>query len=526
MLELDTRTLLVVMALISIGSAVALIALWRAQLKHSGVGFWAAGLSCFSIACILISGRGSIPDFISLVMANSLYVIGFVLLLRGMLIFTGRPPLIFFDFVLAPLCTVLFYYFNYVEQNMNIRIVVLSTAFAMTCFAIVYTVLREKNAPWRSAGFAVATVFGLFGVFHGVRGAIALLSPFEHTFMHNNISSTIVLLVSIFIIGGIAITLILLVYASLESNFRIVSLAVEQSASSIIITDTTGSINYVNPAFSKKTGYSEDELIGKNPRILRSGNKSADEYAKLWKTLGEGNTWQGEFHNRKKNGQLYWEIASITPVKQRNGLVSHYVAVKEDITALKEAEQRILHLANHDVLTGLPTRRLSMERLMSALSVAKRNKNKVALMFIDLDGFKTVNDTFGHDAGDQLLKETAFRLCSCVREVDTTARVGGDEFWVILTNVTDQNSITNIAEKIIKKVATPYQLKSDVAVIGASVGIAVYPDHALNPQELVKLADQTMYKIKQQGKNNYEFAGSASISKAINNSYHDHLKKV
>lgn len=353
-----------------------------------------------------------------------------------------------------------------------------------------------------------------------------MLSPFEHSFMHNNIFSTLVFLVSIFILGGIAITLMLLVYASLESSFRIVSLAVDQSASSIIITDTKGSIDYVNPSFSKKTGYSEDELIGRNPRILSSGNKSSDEYASLWKTLTEGNTWRGEFHNRKKNGQLYWEIASITPVKQRNGEISHYVAVKEDITALKQAEQRILHLANHDALTGLPTRRLSMERLMSALSVAKRNKSKVAMMFIDLDGFKTVNDTFGHDAGDQLLKETAVRLCSCVREVDTVARVGGDEFWVILTDITDQKSITYIAEKIIKAVAAPYQMKSDVVVIGASVGIAVYPDHTLNPQELVKLADQAMYKIKQQGKNNYEFAEAVSISKsrAMNNSYHNDLK--
>lgn len=490
MLELDTRTLLVVTALISMGSAVALISLWRAQLKHNGSGFWAAGMSCICIASILISARGAIPDFISLVIANSLYVIGFVLILRGIHIFTGRPQSIFFNVALTPISAVLFYYFNYVEQNMNIRIVVISIAFALTCFTIVLTLLREKNAPWRFAGFTVATVFGLFGFFHSVRGAIALLSPFEYSFMHDYISSTFVFLVGIFILGAIPITLILLVYASLESRFRIISLAVEQSASSIIITDTTGAIDYVNPAFSHKTGYSENELIGKNPRILRSGNKSPDEYAQLWKTLNSGKTWQGEFHNRKKDGQLYWEIASITPVKQRNGEISH------------------------DVLTGLPTRRLSMERLMSALSIAKRNKTKVAMMFIDLDGFKIVNDTHGHDTGDLLLKETAVRLCACVREVDTVARVGGDEFWVILTNITEQTSITNVAKKIIKALAAPYHLKNDVISIGASIGIAVYPDHTLTPQALVQLADQTMYEIKQQGKNNYKFAKTISAAQS------------
>ncbi|WP_300668204.1 diguanylate cyclase [Desulfoluna sp.] len=505
MLELDIRTLFVATALVSIGSAVALVSLWRFQSQRNGAGFWAAGMSCVSAGSILICGRGNIPDFITIVVANSLFVVGFVLILRGIRVFTGRPSFLFFDLGLPPITVMLFYYSSYVDQNFNIRVVVLSAALAMICFAIVMTLVRDNNAPWRSTGFAVAALFGLFGISHGGRGAIALLSPFENPLMHPSISSSLVFLGGIFIIGGSAIALILMTQATLESELRIVSLAVNQSASSIIITDTTGSIEYINPAFTEKTGYLPEELIGKNPRILRSGETSPEEYATLWKTLSAGDTWRGEFHNRKKNGELFWEIASISPVKQRSGKIRHYVAVEEDITALKNAEERILHMANHDVLTGLSTKRLAMDRLVSALAVAKRNKTKVAILFIDLDGFKTVNDSFGHGAGDQVLKETAARLCSSVREVDTVTRVGGDEFGILLTDVRDKDCITTVAEKVIKAVATPYKLETVEVIIGASVGISLYPDHGVCPRELVKLADQAMYEIKRQGKNNYAF---------------------
>ncbi len=506
MLELDNRTLLVVTALVSIGSAVALVSLWRSQIRRNGAGFWAAGMSCVAVASVLISGRGTISDFISLVVANSFYVIGFLLILRGIRIFTGRPPLLFFDFALPPIAVTLFYYFNYVDPNLNIRIAVLSAAFFMICFAIVLTLIRDKNAPWRSAGFAVATIYGLFGISHGARGVIALLFPFEHSFMYPSFSSSLVFLGGIFILGGSAITLILLTHAALESELRILTLAVNQSAASIIITDTSGSIEYVNPAFTQKTGYSPEEVIGNNPRILSSGATKPEEYATLWKALSVGDTWRGEFHNRKKNGELFWEIASIAPVKHKNGTINHYVAVKEDITAQKNAEERILHMANHDVLTGLPTRQLAMDRLVGALATARRNKTKVAVLFVDIDGFKTVNDTHGHDAGDSILKETAARLCSSVREVDTVARVGGDEFLILLTDVQDKYGITTVAKKVIKALATAYKLETVEVNVGASVGIALYPDHGDSPQELVKLADKTMYKVKRGGKNHYAFA--------------------
>ncbi|UGA57505.1 diguanylate cyclase domain-containing protein [Vibrio sp. VB16] len=505
MLALDSRTLLVVTTLISIGSAMALISLWRANSQRDGVGFWALGMSAVAIASLLISGRGNFPVFISLIVANSLYVIGFLLLLRGIRVFIARPPLLLLDICLFPLSAVLFYYFYYIDQNLAIRIAVLSSAFVITCGAIVYSLLSERTAPWRSAAYMVASVFALFGVSHGARAIIALLSHSDNSFLTSSTSSSLVFLSGIFFIGGIAITLILLMHAVLNSELQIFSHAVEQCASSIIITNIEGSICYANPAASNKTGYSRKELVGQNPRILQSGKMLENEYATLWQTIVAGGTWRGEFHNRKKNGDLFWEIASIAPVKQQTGKISHFVAVKEDITALKQAKEQISHLANHDTLTGLPTRSLFTERLLEALIDAKHFDTKVAVFFVDLDGFKAINDNYGHDFGDRILKEMASRVRDCVGVGNTLARIGGDEFLVLLSNVVDQNAITLIAGRILQSVAKPYEVEKEQAYISASIGIAIYPEDGLLPQNLISKADEAMYKIKRQGKNNYTF---------------------
>lgn len=506
MLILDNRTLLLVTALMSIGSAIALIALWRAQTKRNGAGLWAIGTSSIALASILISGRGIIPDFFSSAVANSLFVFGFILISRGLRIFTRQPVLNYLDVPLATFCMLGFYYFNDIAAHLNIRIIILSGAFIIICTTTILTMIRNKQPSSRAASLAVASVFAVFGIAHGSRGAVALFHSFEHSFMHPSVTSSLVFLIGIFAIGGIAITLILLTYDELATELRIVSQAVEQSASSVIITDTKGVIEYVNPAFTATTGYEKAEVIGQNPRILRSDETAPEHYQALWSALAAGKTWRGEFHNQKKNGDLFWEIASIAPVKQRNGVVSHFVALKEDITALKKAEARILHMANHDILTGLPTRRLATDRLQSILAMAKRNQTKAAVMFVDIDGFKSVNDALGHDIGDEVLKETATRLSATLRKVDTVARIGGDEFWVLLSNVATKCAAITVAENIIHALASPYHIAAHKVHISASVGISLYPDHANSATDLIQRADQAMYEIKRQGKNNFGFA--------------------
>jgi len=224
---------------------------------------------------------------------------------------------------------------------------------------------------------------------------------------------------------------------SAEAQLRKLSLAIEQSPESIVITNLQGEIEYVNEAFVRKSGYSREETRGMNPRILKSGKTPSETYVSLWVALTKGNSWHGDFHNCHKDGTEYIEHAVITPIRQEDGAITHYVAVKEDITDKKAAAERINTLAFYDSLTNLPNRRLLLDRLKQAMASSSRSKRYGALLFIDLDNFKTLNDTLGHDIGDLLLIQVAERLPTCVREGDTVARLGGDEFVVMLEDLSE-----------------------------------------------------------------------------------------
>jgi len=283
------------------------------------------------------------------------------------------------------------------------------------------------------------------------------------------------------------------------------SLAVEHSPSSVIMTDVNGKIEYVNNKFEDITGYTCLEVLGKDMHILQSGQTSDEVYKDLWKTILAGQQWCGDILNMKKDGNVYWVSMSILPIKSPQNEIMRFVALFEDITERKDAQEQLVHMANHDPLTGLPTRRLGLERITSALALARRDKRMMAVLFIDLDGFKAVNDTLGHEAGDQVLISVADRLLRCVREVDTVARIGGDEFMAVLVGVHAQKDVEAVAKKLIKAVSEPYPFGDNAAHIGSSIGIALYPDHGQDPELLLKNADTAMYGVKKDGKNAFSF---------------------
>ncbi|NIO04639.1 MAG: diguanylate cyclase, partial [Proteobacteria bacterium] len=221
-----------------------------------------------------------------------------------------------------------------------------------------------------------------------------------------------------------------------EGEISRLARAVEQSPAPVVITDSNGNIEYVNPKFVQLTGYTYEESIGQNPRILQSGKQPPELYEELWETITKGKEWRGEFINKKKNGDLYWEDASISPMKNEEGAITHFVGVKEDITERKRTEETMRQLAYHDPLTGLPNRLLFKDRLTIALAQANRNRQKLAVMVLDLDHFKDVNDTLGHSVGDQLLQAVGKRLTTgLLRKNDTVARMGGDEFLLLLSEI-------------------------------------------------------------------------------------------
>lgn len=281
-------------------------------------------------------------------------------------------------------------------------------------------------------------------------------------------------------------------------QLSMLSCAVEQNPCSIIITDISGNIKYVNHKFTKLTGYTPEEVVGQNSRILKSGKIPPEEYKRMWNTITSGSEWHGEFQNKKKNGEFYWVHATLSPVKDSSGVVTHFLAVIENINERKHLETKLADMAERDPLTNLFNRRRFEEELEGWLAQAKRYTIHGALLFIDLDNFKHINDTFGHYTGDKLLKTVANTLQKRMRYTDTLARLGGDEFAIIL-----QHANIGQAQLIAKDILDlmKYNTEGKCPGITASIGIALFPEHSASLETLIAYADLAMYNAKEQGGN-------------------------
>jgi diguanylate cyclase (GGDEF)-like protein/PAS domain S-box-containing protein len=292
-----------------------------------------------------------------------------------------------------------------------------------------------------------------------------------------------------------------------EDQLHLQSAALEAAANAIVITDSKGAVVWVNHAFTTMTGYSKEESLGKNPRLLESGNQPEAYYANLWSTICSGKVWQGEAVNKRKDGTTYTEEMTITPLTRRVGNRSdtHFIAIKQDVTERKVAEERIQFLAYSDALTGLPNRRLLQDRLTQALASARRQKGRVSLLFLDLDRFKNINDSLGHSVGDLLLQEVARRLRTWGREQDTVARVGGDEFLIVLTELKDITDAAVAAERLLDGIIGEYSIRGHALNITCSLGISIFPEHGADAETLIKNADAAMYSAKENGRNNFRF---------------------
>ncbi|HJW85292.1 MAG TPA: EAL domain-containing protein [Candidatus Brocadiaceae bacterium] len=286
-----------------------------------------------------------------------------------------------------------------------------------------------------------------------------------------------------------------------ESRFQELSSAVEQNPCSIIITDLEGNIQYVNEKFCRMTGFTPEEAIGQNPRMFKSGETPTEEYEDLWGTITTGKTWRGELHNKKKNGDLYWGHTSISSIKNVQGIITNYIAVTDDISKRKWLETKLVNLADRDPLTNLFNRRRFQEELKNCLAQSQRYKLNGALLFIDLDNFKYVNDTLGHRTGDTLLKVVSELLKKRLRTTDTLARLGGDEFAIILHR-TDQVQALTISKEIVDLIRRFSMVKEGETLgVTASIGIALFPDHGFDSEILLTYADLAMYQAKEEGRN-------------------------
>ena len=301
----------------------------------------------------------------------------------------------------------------------------------------------------------------------------------------------------------------------IEIQMKKLSQALEQSADSVTITDAMGNVEYVNTAFEKTTGYSYKEAVGNKPSILKSGEMTSDFYQRLWKEITRGVAFSDLFVNRKKDGSLFYEQKTITPLKNDRGEITNYVSTGKDVTDYIQSQKHIKFLAHHDALTKLPNRVLFQERLEHAVKRAKRHNSLLTVMFLDLDRFKVINDTLGHHFGDQLLKDVSKRLRECVREEDTIARLGGDEFSILIEEQMSISDISTLANKLLDIVALPYYVFERELHISTSIGISSFPHDGKNPDLLLSNADAAMYKAKEIGRNNYAFYSLELSEKAL-----------
>jgi diguanylate cyclase (GGDEF)-like protein/PAS domain S-box-containing protein len=301
-----------------------------------------------------------------------------------------------------------------------------------------------------------------------------------------------------------------LVAVSIEQNhsseaLQLAASVYENTSEAMMITDVENNIVAINPAFTKVTGYEAEEVIGKDPKMLAFGTHAEEFFKELLTTLKHTGEWRGEILGRRKNGEEFVEMLTVNTIYDANSQAHRRILLFSDITERKKADAIIWRQANYDTLTQLPNRRLFQDRLEQGIKTAFREKVKLALLYIDLDRFKEINDTFGHHMGDQLLIEAAHRISSCLRSTDTVARLGGDEFTVILNELHDVSHIDVVSQKILKAIVKSFKLQDKHLFVSASVGVTVYPEDAVSAEALLKNADQAMFAAKQNGRNRVNY---------------------
>jgi len=300
-----------------------------------------------------------------------------------------------------------------------------------------------------------------------------------------------------------------------ETQMQKLSRALEQTADAVLITDRDGVIEYVNPAFERVSGYTSAETVGRQPNLLKSGRQGPGFHENLWKTILAGEVFNDVLINRRKDGSLYYEEKTITPIKDADGRVTHFVATGKDITERMQTQERLAFMAQHDPLTELPNRALLLDRLKQSLAGARWRERRVGVLFVDLDRFKTINDTLGHEVGDRLLQQLAERFQRSVRDGDTVARFGGDEFVILLDDVASEDDVAGVAQKVLQALTPPFQVDGQTLYVTASIGVSLFPNDGENASTLLRNADIAMYRAKELGKNTYQFYSADMSSRAF-----------
>jgi diguanylate cyclase (GGDEF)-like protein/hemerythrin-like metal-binding protein/PAS domain S-box-containing protein len=526
----DNRTLMLVITLILLSRSALLGYAWVMNRTYTPVRWWALGSSVMAVGVLLVGLRGVVPLDLSVLGGQGLLMAGWMLVSAGTLMAVDRKPLWGWGIGVVVFGMVATYSFLNVSPSYAWRTLVTSLpGLAFDTYTAIACLRYNGNKHRKYTLRLLALALLANGVFSTIKN--------EHIF-HSGVTSpldpaweiSVYYLVSILVAVACTVFYVLLAAQKLQesldaelqerarvnASLQVANLLYQATSEGMLVTKADGTITNVNPAFTALSGYAADEVIGKTPRILKSDRHDATFYTAMWRDLQQKGEWKGEIWNRHKNGHLFAEHLTINTLYAPDGSAQSHVALFHDVTRQKLSAEKIFYQANHDRLTDLANRSAFFEQLAVELSRARRAGTRVGLLFMDLNRFKPVNDQYGHEAGDVVLKVASQRWSASIRATDTLARMGGDEFALLVGGQSSVDEIMGIAKKLNHALDQPIDLPGgQQCQLGVSIGIAVYPDHALEMDSLIAAADAAMYICKAKGVGGFALSSNETQTDSV-----------
>lgn len=504
---LDFKTVLFISVLINIICTFIIILLWYYNNKRfAGTTYWVIDWLMQTIAMILLIMRGAIPDWISIVLANTIVLTGAIICYIGLERFTGKKSIQIHNYILLLIFIIVHTYFTFFEPSLAFRNINVSAALLLICFQCMWLMLVRVDPTVRSTTRIVGIVFGGYCVVNILRLIVFFLLPqSQNDYFKSGLIDTILFLsyhiFLIFLTFSLGLMMNKRLFMDIQTQEEIFSKAFHSSPYGIILTRMPdGKVFNVNVGFENITGYLAKELMGRSILETNFWIDKLEHTVAIKELLKKGSVQNVELKFRKKSGEIMTGLLSADIIIINNEKI--ILSSISDISERKRTEEHITHLAQHDALTDLPNRVLFEDRLKQAIALAGRNKELLALMYLDIDFFKQINDNFGHTVGDSVLMGAARRMLDSVRKSDTVARIGGDEFVVLLQEIKEGNEALFIAEQIRLALNRPFELAGHFISTSPSIGLVLYPEHGADELQLIRNADIAMYKAKESGRNN------------------------
>lgn len=507
---LDIRTLILVITIIVTCRALILGYVWKITRPYPPASYWAIGSLLISIGVLLVGLRDHISPLISILVAHTLIMGGWAGIICGIVVAAGHKPAWRTSGIVIAIAIAVAWWFLDISPSFAKRTLAVSLPVIGFDLYAAYYCLRFQKAPQRGTFMALAMVMLLQAISNAIKTAhiasndLTLLFDTSWQVGQFYVVSIITASISTALFVLLAVQRLqeqlnaeLLARQETDRSVQLAAMVYQASSEGMLVTDPDGTIISINPAFTAISGYTQTDVEGKTPRILKSGRQNAKFYEDMWHQVAETGHWKGELWNRHKDGRLSAEMVSVNTIRNPDGSPHRYVALYHDVTLQKQSAEIIYHQANHDQLTDLANRNYFFAQLSKELSRARRTGKRVGLLFMDLNRFKPINDQYGHEAGDTVLKTVAQRWLACLRDVDLLARLGGDEFALIICDLKDAAQAETIAEKLAASLEAPIPIGNNRScTVGTSIGISIYPQNAMEMDSLIACADAAMYASK------------------------------